>query len=153
MTLGNQFTISAWINPKDVSGDYTILGTSANGCDNWIGINGSYLYALITETMDVNNLGLFGTTALTPNKWYHVCMVVNTNVAKLYLNGSLDYNSGTIGFTIAAWTGNFSVGRRCPDLDQRYFNGNIDSVACYNTVLTDQEILSLYNRTKSRYLR
>jgi hypothetical protein len=151
MTLGNQFTICAWINPKEIGGDYSIVGTGANGCDNWFGVYNSLLYTLVTEAMDLNNYPCGGSGTLAANAWNYVCLSVNTNVVKMYINGKLDITHGPLGFTIGAWTGDFAIGRRCPDLSSRYFYGKIDQVSCYNAVLSDIDILNLYNKTKSRY--
>lgn len=150
INLGNTFTVSAWFNSSDVNADTTIVGTDANGCDNWLGVSGGYLYGFVTQTADVNNFTFSGATTLSNNKWYHTSIVVNGNTATLYLNGKQDYTT-TTAFTIGAWNGTFSIGRRCPSVAQRFFNGKIDIVSMCTRSLTASEILRNYNAVKSRF--
>jgi hypothetical protein len=148
--LGNQFTICVWARPTSISGDTVMVGTNANGCDNWFSINNGYAYVYATETADVNNYPTSGNTLMTVNTWNYICMTMNTNTIKVYLNGVQD-GSSTAAFNIATWNGAFSIGSRCPDLAQRYFPGEIGNVVFYNHVLSDAQILKNFNRTKSRY--
>ncbi len=150
ITLGNSFTISAWFNSSGVSGDTVIIGTDANGCDNWFGVSSGYLYGFVTQIADVNNFTFAGATALNNNQWYHGSIVVTPNTVKLYLNGKQDYST-TTGFTIGAWDGTFSIGRRCPSVAQRFFNGKIETISMYNRALSAAEILKNFNSQRSRY--
>ena len=150
INLGNTFTISAWFNSSGVAGDAVIVGTDANGCDNWLGVYNGYLFGLITEIADINNFSFNGTTALSNNQWYHASIAVNVNTVTLYLNGKQDYTT-TTAFTIGAWNGTFSIGRRCPSVAQRFFNGKINTVSMYNRVLSAAEIFKNFNSQKSRY--
>jgi hypothetical protein len=150
INLGNTFTITAWFNSSGVAGDTVIVGTDANGCDNWLGVSGGYLYGFVTQIADVNNFTFIGATALSNNQWYHASIVVNVNTVTLYLNGKQDYTT-TTAFTIGAWNGTFSIGRRCPSVAQRFFNGKIDTVSMYNRVLSAAEIFKNFNSQKSRY--
>ena len=150
INLGNTFTISAWFNSSGVAGDTVIVGTDANGCDNWLGVYNGYLYGFVTQIADVNNFTFNGATALSNNQWYHASIVVNVNTVTLYLNGKQDYTT-TTAFTIGAWNGVFSIGRRCPAVAQRFFNGKIETVSMYNRALSASEILRNFNSQRSRY--
>lgn len=150
INLGNSFTVSAWFNSSGVAGDTVIVGTDANGCDNWLGVSGGYLYGFVTQIADVNNFAFSGATALSNNQSYHAAIVVTPNTVKLYLNGKQDYST-TTGFTIGAWNGTFSIGRRCPSVAQRFFNGKINTVSMYNRALSAAEILKNFNSQRSRY--
>jgi len=150
INLGNSFTVSAWFNSSGVAGDTVIVGTNANGCDNWLGVYGGYLYGFVTQIADVNNFAFSGATALSNNQWYHAAIVATPNTVKLYLNGQQDYST-TTGFTIGAWDGTFSIGRRCPSVAQRFFNGTINTVSMYNRALSAAEILKNFNSQRSRY--
>lgn len=150
INLGNAFTVSAWFNSSGVAGDTVIVGTDANGCDNWLGVSGGYLYGFVTQIADVNNFTFSGATALSNNQWYHGTIVANGNTVTLYLNGKQDYTT-TTAFTIGAWNGVFSIGRRCPAVAQRFFNGKIETVSMYNRALSASEILKNFNSQRSRY--
>lgn len=150
INLGNTFTVSAWFNSSGVAGDTVIVGTDGNGCDNWLGVSGGYLYGFVTQIADVNNFTFSGATALSNNQWYHGTIVANGNTVTLYLNGKQDYTT-TTAFTIGAWNGVFSIGRRCPAVAQRFFNGKIETVSMYNRALSASEILKNFNSQRSRY--
>jgi hypothetical protein len=149
INMGNKFTIETVFKPQNVSGDLVLVGSSANGCDNWFGIT-SKLRAFVTEIADVNNVNYDANTTLVINNWYHGVMTVDTNLVNLYLNGKND-SSNTTAFTIGSWNAGLSIGRRCPDLAQRYFTGSIDYVRIYNRALSATEVLKSFNRVKSRY--
>ena len=150
LSLGSNFTIISWVKPTAISGDYAVVGTDANGCDNWLGINGNKAYALITQSTDVNNVAFSGANNLINNAWNQLSLTVDGSVAKLYLNKNLEATY-TAGFTIGAWNGTFSFGRRCPSVGQRYFGGQIGVVQMYNRVLTQTEISKNFDSLRSRY--
>ena len=133
-----------------VDSDTSIVGTNANGSDNWFGINSNKIYAFYTQIADVNNTAILGATLLSYNIWYYLSMIVNGSTATIYLNGVSD-GTRTESFTIGSWNGNYAVGRRSSDVAQRYFYGNVANVSLYNRALTATEVLRNYNATKTRF--
>jgi len=150
VTLGNTFTINAFVKLAGSNNDTSIVGTDANGSDNWFGIASNVIYAFYTQTADVNNASTYGATILSYNRWYYLSMVVNVSTVTVYLNGILD-GSSTQLFTIGSWNGNYAIGRRSSSVAQRYFYGNIANVTFYNRVLTAKEILQNYNAGRVRF--
>lgn len=152
VTLGNTFTINAFVKLAGPNNDTSIVGTNANGSDNWFGIVGgsNVIHAFYTEFTDVNNASTYGATILSYNRWYYLSMVVNVSTVKVYLNGILD-GSSTQLFTIGSWNGNYTIGRRSNDYATRYFYGNVANVTFYNRVLTVAEILQNYNAGRVRF--
>jgi hypothetical protein len=150
VTLGNTFTINTFVKLTDNNSDTSIVGTNANGSDNWFGINSNKIYAFYTQISDVNNTAILGATLLSYNVWYYLSMVVNGSTATIYLNGVSD-GTRTESFTIGSWNGNYAIGRRSSDVAQRYFYGSISNVTFYNRVLTATEILQNYNAQKTRF--
>jgi hypothetical protein len=151
ISLGNTFTICAFIKLIANNSDTSIIGTDANGADNWLGINTNKIYALFTQTADVNNDSITGNTTLLNNKWYHVTITINTSTVNVYLNGVQDATPKTVAFTIGSWSGLFAIGRRSYYVAQRYFLGNIACIQGYNRVLTVNEIRDNFQAMKSRY--
>lgn len=97
--------------------------------------------------------GSVGTTngALNYNTWYHITAVRNGSFLKIYINGVLNATNN-VGSTIPNYTNvvptsgaMFFNGYSPP----RYngLNGKIDEFRIYNRVLTDNEILALYQFT------
>jgi len=121
----------------------------ANGADNWLGFTGDKLYFFATESNDVNNFNLVGTTSLdtTNTVWYYITSVINGNSATIYLNGVLE-NTVTKLFTIGSWTSQAYIGGRGLS---RLFKGSIANMSVYNRALSQTEILQNYNAQKSRF--
>jgi len=139
-------TISAWIYPTSNASalDWrTIIswGSAATGQGRFLQLSGTS-----------NNL-IFGTyqssvtssTSLSLNTWYHVAATVTSGETKLYIDGSLDTTGSN---TLNSFTyGKTHVGELyyAQTTAARHFAGNIDELALFNSVLTANEILQLYN--------
>ena len=79
-----------------------------------------------------------GSTVLATGEWYHMAMTRSGNDVKLYLNGS-EEASGTGAFTGGSSNIAWAFGGRM-DLPQQTFSGNIDEIAIYSDVLTEEQI-------------
>lgn len=150
ITLGNTFTINAFIKLTGNNADTSVVGTDANGGDNWFGVFNNKVFAYYTQISDVNNSSVVGNTTLLNNLWYCISVTINVSTVTLYLNGVFD-GTKTESFTIGGWTGFYAVGRRSYGIAQRYFYGSIANVTLYNRVLSSSEILQNYNDTKTRF--
>ena len=143
-------TIVAWCKLSTAAGgDYIVYGLDSNGADNWFGINANKVYALATQSTDVNNFSISGTTNISTTNYCQIACTIDTNTLKVFLNG-VEEGSSTQAFTIAAWNSAPVIGRR-GSLAQKYFPGNIDSVAAYSRVLTPAEIKQNYDAIRGRY--
>jgi hypothetical protein len=96
-------------------------GVTYNGMCNWVNV--------MLSTLDTT--------------WYHIVYMRNKNSISLYLNGILQ---GSISYT-----GNYQIntdliiGKLWKIWDGNYFNGSIDDIRIYNRVLSETEVLALYN--------
>jgi hypothetical protein len=148
--LTNPLTICAFVNTSVTTGsNQVIYGPSANGQDNWLSISNNKAQILATQTSDVNNFSITGTTTIQANTWYHITGIVDNNVTSLYINGVFEVASSARAFTIGGWNSTARIGQRATG--QFSFNGRIASVYGYNRALTAQEILQNYNATKTRF--
>jgi len=138
--IGNPNTICALIKLSGTNSDTVIYGPDANGGDNWFGINTNRLFLFFTETADVNNFTIAGTTTFdtTNSRWYFVTSTISGSVASIYVN-AVQENTTTRNFTIGSWSGGASVGRR-GNINQRYFIGSVAYIMGYNRVLSIKEI-------------
>lgn len=149
-TAVNAKTIMAWCKLSTAAGgDYVIYGLDANGADNWLSINTNKAYVYATQSSDVNNFGVTGTTTLNTTNYYQICCTIDTNTVKVYVNG-VEEASSTQAFTIGSWNTAPTIGRR-GSLAQKYFPGTIDVVSVYNRVLSAAEIKQNFNALRSRY--
>jgi hypothetical protein len=144
-------TICSFFKLNGSNSDTSIYGAFANGSDNWFGINSNRLFLFFTESTDVNNDNLVGSTFLdTSNSiWYYGCCTINGSTTRLYLNGVEDGNK-VVAFTIGSWSGLANLGRR-GNVSQRYFLGSLGLVSAYNRELSPQEIQQNFNALRGRF--
>ena len=83
------------------------------------------------------------TTQPQINTWYHVVGTYDGILLRIYINGTLE-NTLPASWPLITSTSPLSIGKRS-NLNDRYFNGNIDEVAIWNRPLSSQEIQVLYN--------
>ncbi len=142
--VGNPNTVCALIKLSGTNSDSVIYGSDANGRDNWFGISGNKLFLFATQTSDVNNFSITGTTTLdtTNTRWYFGTSTISGSTATIYLNG-VQENTTTVAFTIGSWTNTAAIARR-GGVSQRYFKGSISNVMGYNRALSFSEILQNY---------
>lgn len=130
-------------------GDYAIYGIDANGQDNWLGIESNVIRFLGTQSTDVNNFNLYGTTTLLNDAWYQIACTINGATATIYLNGAQQATT-TRAFTIGSWDTSATIGRR-GSIASRYFPGKIACVQAYSRVLTASEINDNFNAHRGRF--
>ncbi|MFO0793482.1 MAG: LamG-like jellyroll fold domain-containing protein, partial [Candidatus Brocadiaceae bacterium] len=107
-------------------------------------------FMLITQNADGTLTSKIARNNLTNSvgKWYHVAGVYckSTGEQKLYVNGqqvsTLVHSPGN---TVVPLTSYSDMRIGYSRVSTGYFNGSIDDIRIYNGVLSDQEILDLYN--------
>jgi len=138
----NPITMSAWVK-------IDVLGAGSNSDNRDIIGRGSFADDGFGINLNGNliNLGRHGggnfngNTQVTTNKWYFITGIINGANSKIYINGQLD-GTGTVDVKPSAGDlliGGLSVGATTP-----YFDGIVDEVRIYNRVLSDDEIMRLY---------
>jgi hypothetical protein len=143
-------TIIAWVKLSTAAGgDYIVYGLDANGADNWFGINANRVYFFGTQTSDVNNFAISGTTTISTTNYCQIVCTIDGSTAKVFLNG-LQENVITNAFTIGEWNTAPTIGRR-GTISSRYFPGNIDCVSVYDKVLSQSEIQQNFNALRGRF--
>jgi hypothetical protein len=107
----------------------------------------------IEATLNGNSSGQIpsGSDSYNDDDWYHVALTcaAGASTATIYINGS---SVGTVdigpGNSINATEGG-AIGARTPSSPGFYFNGKIDEVMIWNTVLTQANIQTLANAVGS----
>lgn len=83
--------------------------------------------------------GMSNGYTLSPNTWYHVCVVKSGRNVKLYLNGKKIIDAQSRGAGPKDWRGaNFYVGGSMTNLAS--FTGWVDEVQIWSKALTDEEV-------------
>jgi hypothetical protein len=92
---------------------------------------------------DGANKDVIATTALTLGSWTHIVGTISTSEMKIYVNGSLE---GTTSIsTLTTNTTPVVIGG--DGVSTFAFNGNIDQVRIYDTVLSSADVTALYGET------
>ena len=77
---------------------------------------------------------------------------LSTNTLKIYVNGSLlshtEVSVGSLATEYPVNTAKVSIGRS-GEIDDEYFDGDIESLRMYNRILSADEVLALYNSYRS----
>ena len=79
------------------------------------------------------------TNTVVAGVWYFYALTYDGITVNLYRNGILDYSINTTSTATpdSLMIGNYSA--------PYYLNGYLDNIRCYNTALTQSQILSIYN--------
>jgi hypothetical protein len=148
----DDLTICAWIKTETVGGDTdhwrlapimeSEVATRANDFGFGVDGNGYLAYGnggAYDETVN-------GTTLVNDNKWHHTCVTRNqtTGEVVLYVDGDIDATGTTDTATLDDNT-NAYIGYGTDGAVP--FKGLMDEIFVYNSVLSDEYILSLYQDT------
>ena len=148
LDITTNLTITAWVNPKDVTGDRKILSKFQVGENAYqIAIQDSKFNFQLIQPNSTNWARCDSKSMINNNNFIFIAAVYDSSVSKfkVYINGVLDNISdftGPINSSNAPLViGNFSGGNQ-------YFNGIIDDIRIYNRSLSYDEITQLYNSEK-----
>lgn len=143
IVLNNSFTISMWVYNSD-SGDRSILFGNYGLTGSFFNIektNGEKVRFYWNGNPDIT----LSNTSLTVDAFTHLVVTCNGSTVKGYINGALtDTKSTTLNGSIPSTATNFRIGS-----DSRtgatMFKGRISDFRLYTTVLSDNDVLALYN--------
>ena len=153
-TTTNQFTISAWINPNNLTSSgygYLLGNNSANGTgfslDEGGGAAGAGKFYLYTGT---GSISVISNTALTINNWFYVVFVCDKTVGtkgeiKFYLNGSLDKTTTLSNQDLNSLTSLEYIGYS----PSHYINAKLDHFSIFDYALTQAQITALYGSSST----
>lgn len=143
-----EFTIAFWVKLNNTSGAVTFY-TARIGMGSGVAL----FFANKNIRFDDNVKSTFNYTYdLSSNKWTHLCVTRNNTSKKLYVNGKLVDSTSNVGnmqnigkyFTIG---GSESSDNGIADMN--WLNGNISDFRIYSTVLSDEDVLDLYQSSAS----
>jgi len=135
------FTISAWINTDTIG---TALRCIACQGSSYFGLDDGAGGILLYQGQGTSGNNLKTQTPLVIDTWYHIVLSVagtDAGDGKIYIDGVRDDDNATTVFMAA---GDFQIGKM-PTADSRYWDGNIDGVAIWNTALDGDSIRAIYN--------
>ncbi len=157
LQITGQITLSAWINPTNVTTLRNILNKGHNQTgvapnpvngENTLRLNAGPLLSGGSWN-GADHLASFSGGA-TINTWQHVCSVYDGTAWRLYKNGvqvasTVDATGAVVINGTATANNAWNIGSRGGSPTERAFAGSIDDVAIYNRGLSPIEVLALYN--------
>ena len=152
INVGTPYTISMWLNFSDVTaykGVFANITSSRLTNEIAVVLNNGKITIYSVASNGNTNLDAINATpqsAIANNTWYNVVIVADrslANKAKVYFNSvetSYTYSAGVAG--TAAYS-NTKIGLA----DGQYFDGQMDQIRLFNSVLTTSQISDLYGET------
>jgi hypothetical protein len=147
LNLQTDFSIACWFNRGSGVASWDALvswGEASSGKYRAFGFNANNNLTFNAYAVGYNSSG----QTLNNSTWYHGVLTVSGSgsnvVAKVYVNGSLD--STVDNFTLNTYStyGGHLFGRSSYG-GSEYYNGHIDELGIWNSVLTATDVGSIYN--------
>lgn len=137
------FSISAWIYPRETTGQYRAIleydrdSVNGNRFGLWLDENSCVHFRVGLNTWQSVN-------ALRPNQWYHVAATFETGARtmRIYVDGVLEATATNQKGFVAPTLATLILGAR-GSADDEYFNGLLDDIRVFDSLLTGDEILIL----------
>lgn len=157
MNVANIMTVIAWVRPANTTsggvGNKTIVSklnapTYTRGFDLYMIENGQPLVYIRPVT--TNNSLYFGHT-LANNQWHCIAFTYDGVNIRGYSNGEFKAVSTGIANGVTDSAGALFIGARDYAPSPMIFEGQIGSVEIYNRVMSNNEILNVYNTTRRLY--
>jgi hypothetical protein len=141
--LDNAYTYSAWIKPATMTSPGSIVAAGGYGGDQVMsyGSNGANSSSYTKYQSDASNVNAGGTSL--NGAWHHVVAVRDATTHKLYVDGQL-IDSNTPNFEGIEYgdDDDLFIGKSHRNTD--FFEGAIDDVLIYDVVLSEAEIMYLF---------
>jgi hypothetical protein len=130
--------------------------TDNNIVSGFDGVGGHFMYMGSSPKIQVghHNQGVVfntyqSTGTISLNTWYNVVVTFNTsNGFKIYINGQFDSSHNMTLAHLGSGTTNLAS---YANTGGNYLNGRISKVYTWQKVLSDQEVLDMYNLDKSYF--
>ena len=143
----NTGTVSAWIKTSYTS-DFQIITAIDSQLQYRVLTTGEIRLILYHPSSTVGFTTLNSTATVNDGNWHHVAFTYSSSGMKIYIDGSLNVSNIVDVITLTTATGNFLIGARSlSGTLSKYFNGEIDEVAIFNTELSGPKIQQIYDAT------
>ena len=144
LNLGQDFTVSCWMNSIDVTKYQQLLFIAGAGVE----LNNEHVPSILTYAVGPGSswdlLYAQGTTNNFQNStWYHVVFIKTGTTYTLYLNKNLEGSSVVSNSINYNQTTDLRIG--CLAGGHELFKGSLDDFGVWNRALTQQEISDLFN--------
>lgn len=146
-TIGNQLTISCWVNLTSTTTNQKILGkttVSFNG-GYLMGMQNGSIYFELWNSAATNYSLTVGT--VSPNTWTQLALTYSAG-GKMYayVNGIKTDSVAVANLPVGSNTNPFVIGAAPWDVNFFHVAGQVDEVRVYNTALSANQIFNEMNR-------
>ena len=136
------------MDPRSVYGEGYTSGSFPTFA---FGPNGAYMKVCIRTDGGNTPLETQSDTVIYDNAWHHMAWIDNVGSAVLYIDGVADtadfsYTPDTMSHLNTASIGAIRSTGGSPGNVWQEFSGSVDDVRAYNSALSGDEVLLLYNR-------
>jgi hypothetical protein len=158
----NEMSLSLWVNIPSTNatgarydivsngGNFAIAGTYLLGL--WDNANNGNLKPTANVSVNgVNNISLVGSSIINDDEWHHIAMTVLLNsgtsncTINLYVDGVLDNTTTATGVINAVQHSSYKTYIGSRDGTVNFYRGYIDELRFYDTTLSADMILGLFN--------
>lgn len=138
----NPRTLCLWYNPQIVQSNRVLLMHGANAVNQGFGI--TLTSASQLQFFNWGGPNVFFSYASQLRSWQHVCGTLTGSTVEMFVNGaSIGTNTGTIGSINTPLSGAIHIGSAVDGNPPLRFNGYIDDVRIYDSVLSAAQIRHL----------
>lgn len=138
LDLTNNYSITLWVKFDSLAGAPMFVSKRQA-----VGTHAYQFYSTSSKLAFNNGGGInYSDTTLSTGGWYHVGMTFSSGVVTFYLNGQPDGGFTSTNSSNPTNAYELQLGRA---YNGNYFNGQMDEVAIFNSVLTASEMLNIYN--------
>jgi hypothetical protein len=146
----DQYSIALWVKLAELPQQhYSLIGKESSGPG---GVNS---FRIIVDSagsghfvLSTQNTGWYSTlaafaTRLQPGTWYHIAATYDGSNARIYINGNEEGMSNPVTGPLSSSGEPVRLGYKAAD-NIDFTNGMIDEVQIYDTALSQQQVMRLY---------
>jgi hypothetical protein len=151
--LTTAVTFAAWARIDSTQGGYAGLVSNINGRSDGnkilvrnVGADSEVLWRGHNGTNPVDTLGVLANANLVGDGlWHHYAVVYDAATVKIFVDGQLIFSEPQ-SYTLASGTSNMTIGWGSTNTTLYHLTGSMQDVLLYNTNLTDEQILEIYEQ-------
>lgn len=151
----SEITVSAWVRTETTPNAYNaVVSRVSSGLNSYNQIfvtSAGKLAVYVFGNSAARNYDGTGVHTLTPGVWYHIAYTYSNSGLTGYVNGVIDGTAASGGGVLTG-IATTTIGNDI-NTSSRRFDGDIDDVRIYNRVLSQSEIVELYNYREQPFPR
>ena len=141
--ISGDITLSAWFYPTDTTVGYIVDRDECGFNDDW----GLQWKDGQVKLRTQNNENDIVSGVLDINNWYHVLVTrsIESGLFTMYINSQITSQVSGFNYSFTNTNLPIRIGDQSCTSPEPNFDGKIDDIAIWNRILTNEEIVSLYN--------